>query len=233
MPLAAISCPWSGRQARSPAVPAIPRSCTHAAADPRAVAVNSIRGHSVTIRAATCADHDAIGDVLRQAYRDFGDPTLPYLQYVTDPSRWIDDAHWVRVAELDGRVVGVVAFALAGDGLHEATRPPMGDAGFRFLGVADDVRGRGIGSRLVDECVTAARQAGCHRIAIYTMEFMHAAHRMYERHGFDRRADLDVVFPGGRGLAYTFDLTDEATDRFGRPGPEPAELPWYEDVILR
>lgn len=189
--------------------------------------------HDLIVRDAGPADHADIAAVLREAYRDFGDPELPYIQYVTNPARWAADARWVRVAELHGRVVGVVAFAMGGDGLHEATEPPMGDAGFRFLGVADVARGRGVGTRLVDECVAAAREAGCHRIAIFTMEFMHAAHRMYEQMGFRRRADLDVRFPSGRGMAYVLDLTSEAPDRFGEPGPIPDTPPWYEDVILR
>lgn len=186
----------------------------------------------VTIREATPQDHEAITEILRVGYAGFG-PDTPYLRDVLDPSRWAHRATATLVADDDGDVVGVVAFALADSPLHEPVVPPMGDASFRFLSVAERARGRGVGRALVEACIERARWAGCCRLAIFSMGFMAAAHRLYDRLGFSRRADLDVRFPGGPGLALSYDLTEDAEDRFGAPGPVPDRPPWYGDVFDR
>jgi hypothetical protein len=59
------------------------------------------------------------------------------------------------------------------------------------------------------------------------------AHHLYERLGFEPRPDLAVRFPNGDGVAFTLDLTEEASERFPPPGPVPDELPWYEVVWAR
>lgn len=185
----------------------------------------------VSIRAATTDDHGAVAAILRVGYDGF-QPGTPYLRWVLDPAEWAPQATATLVADDDDdRVVGVVAFALADTPLHEPVVPPMGDAGFRFLSVATDARGRGVGAALVQACVDRARAAGCARLGIFSMAFMTDAHRLYERLGFQRRPDLDVHFPGGVGLALTMDLVDDAARAFAAPGPVPDPLPWYEDVF--
>lgn len=185
---------------------------------------------AVAIREAIPDDHATITDILRVGYAGF-EPDTPYLRGVLDPSRWADLASATLVAEDGLGVVGVVAFALADSPLHEPVVPPIGDASFRFLSVAERARGRGVGGSLVEACVDRARRAGCRRLAIFSMAFMGDAHRLYERLGFRRRPDLDVRFPGGEGLALTHDLADDAEAVFGGPGPVPARPPWYGDVF--
>jgi len=83
------------------------------------------------------------------------------------------EAAWV--AEADGERVGCI-FCVSGD------EPDM--AKLRILLVTPRARGLGIGTRLVDECVRFARQAGYQRVTLWTNDVLVAARRIYQAFGF-------------------------------------------------
>lgn len=172
-----------------------------------------------------------VGALVVSAYDAVGRFDDAYRDFLADPTRWVPGATEVLVAVDDQDVpVGCVAFVLSGDAEFEGTTPPAGDAGFRFLAVAPDAQGSGAGAALVTAVLDRARARGCRRIAIHSMAFMTGAHRLYERQGFERRPDLDVVFPAGPGYAFTRDLVDDAGHHFAPPGPVPDPMPWFEDA---
>jgi DNA-binding MarR family transcriptional regulator/GNAT superfamily N-acetyltransferase len=86
-----------------------------------------------------------------------------------DPRR---EAAWV--AEIDGEPVGCV-FCVAAD---DTT------AQLRLLLVEATARGRGVGRRLVDQCVRFARRAGYRSIVLWTNDVLVSARRIYEAAGF-------------------------------------------------
>lgn len=86
-----------------------------------------------------------------------------------DPTR---EAAWI--AELDARRVGCV-FCVAAD---ETT------AQLRILLVDPSARGHGLGARLVDECVTFARDVGYVRMKLWTNDPLVAARTVYLSRGF-------------------------------------------------
>ncbi len=86
-----------------------------------------------------------------------------------DPAR---EAAWI--AEADGRRVGCV-FCVAVD---ETT------AQLRILLVDPSVRGRGLGARLVEECVDFARRAGFERMKLWSNHPLVAAAHVYISRGF-------------------------------------------------
>lgn len=176
-------------------------------------------------------DHHRVGALLLASYDAVGPFDDRYRGFLADPDRWVPGSTDVLVAVDDGdRPIGCIALVLPGDEEFEGIDPPAGDAGFRFLAVAPEAQGSGAGRALVDAVIARAREHGCRRIAIHTMAFMTAAHRLYADMGFVHRRDLDVVFPSGVGYGMTFDLVDDADDHFAPPGPVPDEPPWFEDA---
>jgi DNA-binding MarR family transcriptional regulator/N-acetylglutamate synthase-like GNAT family acetyltransferase len=83
------------------------------------------------------------------------------------------EAAWI--AELDGQPAGCV-FCM---------RKSEDVAQLRLLLVEPHIRGRGIGERLVADCVAFARRTGYREIVLWTNDVLHAARRIYQRAGFE------------------------------------------------
>lgn len=78
------------------------------------------------------------------------------------------------IAEVDAERAGCVF----------CTRKESDVAQLRLLLVEPRARGRGVGTRLVDECLEFATRAGYSRIMLWTNDVLKEARRVYERAGF-------------------------------------------------
>lgn len=163
-------------------------------------------------------EHVLVGDVTVQAYLDDGLVGADYASVIRDVGARADLAT-VLVAELDGKPVGSVTFALGGTPYGE--RSATDEAEIRMLGTARDARGRGAGTALTQECVRRAVEAGCSAVRLSTQPEMLGAHRIYERLGFVRTPERDWrPVPEVRLLTYVLPLA--YCGHCGEPGSHEA-----------
>ncbi len=100
-------------------------------------------------------------------------------------------AGWI--AELDGDRVGSIFCMPSEDGRT---------AKLRLLLLEPTARGRGVGKRLVAECVEFARASGYEAIELWTVSLLAAARAIYQRAGFELVEERQ--FPG-----YGYELTGQ------------------------
>ena len=108
-----------------------------------------------------------------------------------DPAR---EAAWI--ADIDGEPVGSVL----------CVRHDDDTAQLRVLLVEPTARGRGLGTRLVEECLRFARRAGYRRMTLATYDAMVEARRIYARTGF-------AVISAEPVVAFGRDLVEEVWAR--------------------
>jgi ribosomal protein S18 acetylase RimI-like enzyme len=142
---------------------------------------------TVSIRRATLDDADAIGRLTESSYREHvGD--REYLEELRDAAPRIRKAE-VLVATMGDEIVGSVVVAVPGNPYAEIGRPD--ELEVRMLAVAEVARGQGIAASLMDAVEARAGELGLPAVVLCTAPTMHAAHRLYERRGYERQPDRD------------------------------------------
>jgi L-amino acid N-acyltransferase YncA len=136
---------------------------------------------TVTVRAATAADVEAICGIHNQGISD-RIATLDTHQRTTDETRsWLLERgprHPVLVADLDGTVVGWAS-------LNRFNPRPAYDTVADFsVYVERSMRGKGIGRQLLGRLIERARAIGFHKMVLAAMAHNDAGLGLYTRAGF-------------------------------------------------
>jgi GNAT superfamily N-acetyltransferase len=110
---------------------------------------------------------------------DRGD--LPAYQSALDEINATPGAAMVLVAESQGQVVGMCQLIMFRHLQERGGRC----AELESVHVDERYRSSGIGGALVEAAVQRAAEAGCYRVQLTSNRAREAAHRFYERHGFE------------------------------------------------
>jgi GNAT superfamily N-acetyltransferase len=117
---------------------------------------------------------DAYRALVTDTLREFGFEPDPAIDPDLDQPAAVYAALWVALS--DGHVVGSVALRDLGEGALELKR----------MYLRPDVRGRGLGKRLLATALDHARATGARVVRLDTSERMEIARHLYEAHGFAR-----------------------------------------------
>ncbi|TNF18857.1 MAG: GNAT family N-acetyltransferase [Rhodobacteraceae bacterium] len=141
---------------------------------------NETPGIPLTIRGLRADDRAQWQDLWRQ-YLAFYDTELPARTHDLAFRRMLEadpNEFHALVAEHDGRLVGLAHFLFHRHGWKEERVCYLQD-----LFAAPDLRGRGIGHRLIEAVYAAADAEGAPSVYWLTQEFNHTARDLYDRVG--------------------------------------------------
>jgi len=109
----------------------------------------------------------------------------------------------IRIVELDGEHVGSIALSDAGND----------EAAIRWVVFSPEVRGHGLGRRLVGEMLAFAEDSGYRRVWLETFSELSAAAHLYREHGFVETAADTAPRWGKESVTfqrYELELADRA-----------------------
>jgi GNAT superfamily N-acetyltransferase len=135
------------------------------------------------------SDYDSIAELTEMLHRAYARLAEMGLRFVATHQDEETTRHRIRnaecyVAEVDGRVVGTIAFRGPGTngGCPWYERPDV--AGFGQFGVEPALQGNGIGSALLDFVEARAKETGAAELALDTAESANHLIDLYARRGY-------------------------------------------------
>lgn len=141
----------------------------------------------VCLRSIRRQDEPELAHVITEALKEYGAGQPGFIHNDPDIERMYAVTHEREgeyvVAERDGQILGGAGIVPLAGGRPE-------DCELQKMYLSPEVRGLGLGGRLLRECLERARRRGFKRCYLETMAHMLEARRLYERHGFERHEKL-------------------------------------------
>jgi len=159
----------------------------------------------LTIRPAHMSELSAIGALTVAAYRADGTVSDSYALRLADAAARSAEADLLVAVDAEDNLLGTVTVVRPGSPWSEIS--VAGQLEFRMLAVAPSARGRGVGEALVRHVLNQAAEEGSKAVVLSSSQTMEAAHRLYERMGFQRTPEADwSPVPGLQLITYRLDL---------------------------
>ncbi|WP_324653598.1 GNAT family N-acetyltransferase [Georgenia sp. H159] len=148
---------------------------------------------TVAVRTVDPADAGDLGRVLAEAYvaGDVLDPGDRYVGQLRDVAGRLPHVVAVLAAYDDAEVLGGLTLVEAGT--PEAEVAVAGELEIRMLAVAPQHQGRKVSLALLAAAEEVGRAGGYDALVLSSLPAMSAAHRVYQRYGFDRVVERDWV----------------------------------------
>jgi putative acetyltransferase len=135
----------------------------------------------LVIRPIQPADNAALATVIRNTLAEFGanHPGTVYYDATTDAlfELFRQQKSFYNVAEINGKILG-------GGGIFPTEGLPHGTCELVKMYLLPEARGTGLGTRLIEQCLQQAREAGFSKIYLESMPELKNALKVYERFGF-------------------------------------------------
>lgn len=154
------------------------------------------------LRRARSEEYEQIGEMMVQTYGSLdgfpGEEEQPeYYKLLRNVGSLLEKPEttlWVAASD-DNKIAGAVVYFgdIAHYGSGGIATKQENAAGFRLLAVDQSFQRQGIGRRLTQACIDAAREQGRSCLILHSTESMQTAQRMYERMGFARSPELDFM----------------------------------------
>jgi GNAT superfamily N-acetyltransferase len=150
----------------------------------------------IIVRPAVPADFEEIARITRDSYLAagyFDTADHPYMKQIQDVAQRAGQAT-IWVAERDGRIVGSVTLAVAGEPYADIALDD--ELEFRMLVVDPAVQRSGAGKAMVEAIIAHARSLdGIRGVALTTGGTWESAHGLYRKTGFRRVPQRDWFVP--------------------------------------
>lgn len=136
----------------------------------------------VKIRPIEKRDNAQIACLIRSVLEDFGVPKIgsAYADKALDDmyGEYQKDKACYFVIEKDGKIVG-------GAGISQLDNYDGPVCELQKMYFLPDIRGRGLGTRMMSLCLQKAIEFDYEKVYLETMPYMIAAQKLYERNGFE------------------------------------------------
>jgi putative acetyltransferase len=138
---------------------------------------------NATVRLVTNSDNAAVASIIRTVMPEFGAGGRGFAIHDTE----VEDIHAAYsgpraayfVCELDGRVVG-------GGGVAPLQGGDENTCELKKMYFLPEGRGKGLGRKMVERCLSAAKDIGFEYCYLETFNTMKDAQVLYEKMGFDK-----------------------------------------------
>jgi putative acetyltransferase len=136
----------------------------------------------IIIREIQKNDNQAIANVIRNVLIEYNVPKVgtayadPQLDFMFETYSVANSAYFVVLN--NGVIVG-------GGGISQLTNEALSVCELQKMYFLPEVRGKGIGSQLMDRCLQSAKNFGYKKCYLETMPYMNDAQKLYTKAGFE------------------------------------------------